>query len=237
MGKKRYYAIKKGQHPITKEPVENVVLDLPWSEVELYIKGVPGAVFKGFKTRKEAEVFLAGGAVDEVKAVNPDTLMCYVDGSFNKRIPNYGYGLVCVRQGEIVHMDYGLGKNGDAVEMFQIAGELLGAMKALVYAKKIGARHVVIYHDYEGVGKHATGDWKRKTHHSKVYHEWMQKFFRVNPDIRVEFQKVPAHSGVEFNEIADGLAKMAVGLEPEKNFDELLSKYGVRVEGGKAIPI
>lgn len=42
---------------------------------------------------------------------------------------------------------------------------------------------------------------------------------------------------MEFNEIADGLAKMAVGLEPEKNFDELLSKYGVRVEGGKAIPI
>lgn len=222
--------IKKGQHPETKEPVENIILELPWSEVEPYIKGVPGAIFKGFRTRSAAEEFLGESTISESKEVNSDTLMCYVDGSFNKKLLNYGYGLVCIKQGEVTYVDFGAGKNSQAVEMYQIAGELLGAMKALVHARKNNEKHVVIYHDYEGVGKHATGEWKRKTHHSKIYHEWMQKFFQNNPNIRVEFQKVPAHSGVEFNEIADGLAKLAVGLEPEKNFDKLLEKYGVQID-------
>lgn len=38
------------------------------------------------------------------------------------------------------------------------------------------------------------------------------KLFKENPEIKVAFSKVEAHTGNDFNEIADGLAKLAVGF-------------------------
>jgi|HigsolmetaAR206D_1030411.scaffolds.fasta_scaffold00120_28 viroplasmin and RNaseH domain-containing protein len=224
---KKVYAIKKGMDPQTGNPVENLILEKPWSEGEPFIKGVAGAVYKGFKTREEAERYLAlneGGNISGTE-LEPETLHCFVDGSYNKAIQNYGFGLVCVKDGKVVHTDRGSGKNPEAVEMFQVGGELLGAMQALLYAKKAGETHVVIHHDYEGVGKHATGEWGRKTAYSKTYYDWMQRFFRENPTMRVEFRKVTAHTGNEFNELADGYAKLAVGLEPAPVFFRMAVKH------------
>lgn len=224
---KKVYVIKKGADPKTGDPVENLILEKPWSEVEPFVKGVAGAIYKGFKTREEAECYLSlnGGEGDSETGLEPEALHCFVDGSYNKEIQNYGYGLVCVKDGKVVHTDRGVGKNSLAAGMLQVGGELLGAMKALLYAKKTGESFVVIHHDYEGVGKHATGEWSRKTDHSKTYYEWMQRFFRENPTIRVKFRKVTAHSGNDFNELADGYAKLAVWLKPAPVFYRMAEKH------------
>jgi ribonuclease H-related protein len=55
----------------------------------------------------------------------------------------------------------------------------------------------------------------------------MQSFFHNNPQIHVSFCKVEAHSGDDFNELADGLAKKAVGLQPNPIFFKTLKKYGI----------
>lgn len=219
----KFYAIKKGQHPKTKQPVENLILELPWSEVEPYVKGVQGAIFKGFKTKEDAEAYLTNSN----KKMDPNALHCYVDGSYHESAANYGYGLVCVKNGKLVHTEWGTGNNKDAIEMYQVAGELLGAIKALLYAKKQKVRNVVICHDYEGTRRHATGEWKRKNEHSKTYYDWMQNFFEKNPEIKVDFQKVDAHTGDDFNEIADGLAKLAVGIKPNQIFYRMVDKHGI----------
>lgn len=229
---KKVYAIKKGVHPTTGKEVKNIILDKSWAEVEQYIKGVQGALFKSFKSKKEAEAYLKDKSSDkeekdELSSLShkKDVLYCYVDGSYNKDIPNYGYGLVSVVNGWVKHTDKGAGTNSSAIEMFQVGGELLGAMKALMYAKNNNHRHVVIYHDYLGVGKHATGEWKRKTAFSKVYYEWMQNFFQSNPKIKIEFKKVKAHVGDDFNELADGLAKLSVAIKPAPVFYEMVDKH------------
>lgn len=157
-----------------------------------------------------------------------DVLHCYVDGSFNKEIPNYSYGLVCVKNGQILHLDKGMGNNLKAIEMQQIGGELLGAMKALLYAKKQGYRELVIFHDYKGVCYHAIGYWKRDNYFSETYYQWMQDYFKNNPNMIVHFCKVDAHSGDDFNELADGLAKTSVGLRPDPIYFKILSKYSVK---------
>lgn len=142
-------------------------------------------------------------------------LCCYVDGSFNDKISNYGYGLLCVYNGAIVHYAGGIGKNEAATSMRQIAGELLGAMHGLQFARRNGYSNVVIFHDYVGVAYHATGFWKRKQAFSVLYYDWMQNFFKENPSIKVDFQKVEAHTGHLYNELADVLAKRAIGLSPD----------------------
>lgn len=227
LAKKNFYAVKYGVDPVSHQPVLNLILK-SWPETERLIKGVPGAIYSGFITEQEAIDYL--GTEDPLKNKSErnyplDGLHCYVDGSFNENLNNYSFALVCVQNGEVLDVDYGLGTNPKAVSMRQIGGELLGAIKALLYAEKTRAKEVVIFHDYKGVAYHATGYWKRDNAFSEDYYNWMQNFFRKFPDIKVHFVKVDAHTGDEFNEIADGLAKKALGIEPNKVFFKILEKH------------
>lgn len=230
MAKKKFYAIKKGEHPQTKTPVENLIFDT-WAEAEKYIKGVKGAEYKSFPTKEQAEGYLSTSDPllnKSEKAYNPNALHCYVDGSFNEEIPNYSFGLVCVQHGVVKHMDKGAGSNSEAIEMRQIGGELLGAMKGLLWAKKHGYKDVVIFHDYKGVCYHATGYWKRDNPFSETYYQWMQKFMKDNPQMNIAFCKVDAHTGDDFNELADGLAKEGCGLQPNPIYFKTLTRLGLQ---------
>lgn len=237
--KKNFFGIRKGKDPETGNEILNQVIDGNWDVAKHYVLGVAGAEYSGFATKEEAEEYVGLCEKvnnDEINRSNTaashkiDTLYCYVDGSFNQDISNYGYGLVIVKNGQIVHFDKGEGKNKDAVEMRQIGGELLGAMKGLLYAKHNNESDVVIFHDYKGVGLHATGEWKPKKEFSKVYHQWMQNFFKEHPNIHVYFEKVDAHTGDDFNEIADGLAKLSVGLKPNAIFYKMVEKHKLKLD-------
>ncbi|MFF2532309.1 viroplasmin family protein [Brevibacillus sp. NPDC058079] len=228
---KKLYAIKYGQDPVTKKSIGGIILS-SWAEAEPIIKGVKGAEYKSFTNRPEAEAYLQGesSSVAVNLEMQPDVLYCYVDGSFNKDIPNYSFGLCCVLNQKVIHTDNGIGKNPDAIEMQQVGGELLGAITALLYAKSHSLNKVVILHDYNGVANHATGTWKRVNDFSKTYYDWMQNFFKNNPGMTVNFMKVTAHAGNDFNEIADGLAKLAVGIKPDPIFYRMLEKHAVTIE-------
>lgn len=235
MAKKNVFGIIKGRDPKTGEEIRNKIIEATWDIAKDYVIGVHGAIYKGFTKKEEAESYIkADGSTATKEDVSPtsishkqDVLYCYVDGSYNGNIPNYGYGLVCVKDRKVIKVDYGVGANEKAIEMLQVGGELLGAMQALLYAKYHKHSKVVIYHDYLGVGHHATGVWKRKTEFSKVYYEWMQRFFKNNPEIEVDFKKVDAHTGDDFNELADGFAKISVGIKPNPIFFQMVEKHNV----------
>jgi ribonuclease H-related protein len=233
--RKSFYAVRQGRNPVTGETIHDRILT-SWEETSRLVFGVPGAQYAGFGSEAEARRWLLGEADDSSLSMNtepPDVLLCYVDGSFNDAIPNYGYGLVCVCQDRIVHASGGAGKNQEAVSMRQIAGELLGAMQALRVALKGGYREVVIHHDYMGVAHHATGAWKRTNPFSTTYYDWMQGFFAANRDLVVSFRKVAAHSGDLYNEMADVLAKRSVGMTPEPKWLEKAQALGIVREPGE----
>lgn len=229
--KGKFYAIKSGQDPATKTSVGGLILT-SWEEAQPYVTGVAGVEYKSFTSEEDAKAYLQGesGEVVTTLEMQPGVLYAYVDGSFNADIPNYSFGLCCVLNDIVIHMDKGLGKNTDAIEMQQIGGELLGAINSLLFAKKNGHQKIVILHDYLGVANHATGEWKRTNAFSKTYHEWMQNFFKSHPGIKVKFMKVDAHTGNDFNEIADGLAKIAAGIKPNPIFYRMLEKHNLTVE-------
>nr|WP_254914821.1 RNase H family protein [Bacillus thuringiensis] len=55
----------------------------------------------------------------------------------------------------------------------------------------------------------ATKAWRAKTTQTQEYQDFMQKYMR---NIEIQFVKVKAHSGNEYNDLADRLAKYATNL-------------------------
>lgn len=142
-------------------------------------------------------------AKEEHEIDSPAT--AYVDGSYNAKTNTYGYGVVLMYKKDKFTFN-GSGNNKDTAKIRNVAGELLGAMSAIKKAKDIGAKEVIICHDYEGISKWVTGEWGAKNKYTKGYRNYVK-----NCGIKIRFQKIKAHSGEQFNELADKLAKKAVG--------------------------
>lgn len=196
-----YYAVKKGR----KRGIYST-----WSECEAQVKGYSGAVFKKFSTYEEALKFI--DEVEEpledvhVSSLKENEMIAYVDGSFDKDSGSYSYGIVLFTKdgkSEISSME----KDEKMKDMRNVAGEIRGAMVAMDKALKSGKDILYLYYDYIGIEKWAVGEWKANKYGTKMYKSYYDS---IKDKLRVVFKKVTAHSGNEYNEEADRLAKKAL---------------------------
>lgn len=104
----------------------------------------------------------------------------------------------------------GKGNDEDYVTMRNVAGEILGSTKAIEYAIAHGYKAIYIYYDYEGIEKWADGLWKANKIGTQKYQQYIKE---AREHIEIDFIKVLAHSGDFYNEMADQLAKKAVGIK------------------------
>ena len=195
---KKVYAVKNGK---------KTGIFYNWDEVKELMSGFSGAEYKGFKTLKEAEAYLYGEETEQLAFESENTLVAYVDGSFDSEKMKYSFGVVLIKDGKVIETISQVGESDEVASMRNVAGELSGAMTAIRYASRNGYEKIKIYHDYEGIGKWARGEWKTNLSCTVSYKEYCEK---MSKKIQLEFIKVPAHSGVEYNEMADKLAKEAL---------------------------
>ncbi|MWK60533.1 hypothetical protein GO594_31675, partial [Pseudomonas otitidis] len=94
-------------------------------------------------------------------------------------------------------------------DMNNVAG-IKAAEIAMQYCIDNQIKSLKIYHDYEGIAKWCTGEWKAKKTGTQEYKNF---FDSLKGKLNVEFIKVKGHSGDEFNDLADRLAKEAFNLE------------------------
>lgn len=216
MGK--YYAVRHGKQTGIVES---------WDECKALVHGVAGAEYKSFKTRDEAQRYMEGtssesrpektekkveqeiGTQEEV-AVCPDddTMVAYIDGSYNTKTKVYGYGAVIFYRHEKVARK-GSDSRPEYAEMRNVSGELIAAGKVIELALKIGVRRLDLYYDYEGIEKWPTRKWKANKDFTQRYAVYVR---RAMASLDIRFFKVEAHTGDRYNEEADQLAKQAVGL-------------------------
>lgn len=219
MAKKKFYGVKSGVTPGVYED---------WDSCKKQVDGFSGAEYKSFPTRKDAEAFVNGEkTTQEPKAqetkvptmvsVTSDKPYAFVDGSFNEAAGVYGYGgFLCV--GDTKYPLMGAGCKSDMVSMRNVAGEVSGAMAAVKKAEELGLREMTMFYDYMGIEKWATKSWKTNKSATQDYANFMNP---ENRSVQIEFQHVKGHSGVEGNEMADVMAKTAVGIPLTKKQQEL----------------
>ena len=149
----------------------------------------------------------AGMAADEMEGVDRYSINAYTDGSYDALTKAFSCGVVLLTPNGRFFMNEKYSANDNNTETRNVAGELKGAELAIRYAMLNGYRRVRIYHDYEGVAAWAAGEWQAKSEVAKVYVDFIGK---ASSKIEIQFQKVAAHTGNKYNEIADKLAKSAL---------------------------
>lgn len=197
---KFYYAVKTGNAPGVYET---------WGECEAQVKGFSGAKYKKFSTYEEALDFIEDKGdflrPDE-NNLKDDEIIAYVDGSFCLDTRTYSYGVVIITK-EGKETFSGREDDEDLALMRNVSGEIKGAMVAMDIALNRGKKILYLYFDYTGIEHWAKGDWKTNKEGTKVYKEYYDS---IKDKLQVVFVKVRAHSGVEYNEEADRLAKEAI---------------------------
>ena len=87
-----------------------------WSACEPLVKGSPGAIYKSFPTRQEAEAFVGGECVtEESKHTDENIVYAFVDGSYNSATQVYGYGGFLMDHGERYVLQGHGDRSGDGI--------------------------------------------------------------------------------------------------------------------------
>lgn len=177
-----------------------------WEECRASVSGYSGAEYKSFPTLEQAREYL--GNPSDGKIQKDNYVPIYVDGSFNSTTGEFSYGMVVILEKEMLTF---CGKYDDKelAAMHNVAGEIKGAEAAMRYAMEHEIPKIAIYHDYEGIAKWCLGLWKTNKEGTKAYKAFYQE---ASKKITIKFVKVAGHSGDTYNEMADRLAREALGL-------------------------
>ena len=220
MAQNKIYEVAKGKNP---------GVYASWDECKEQVNGYPGAIYRSFSgvdAFEEAEQYLEDFDTQEdsrkdivgdaqlsiaeleAKYSTPKVAISFVDGSFYEPLNRYSFGGLLIHNG-ITEEFSDSGNDEDLVSMRNVAGEILGATKAMELAIENNIEELNIFYDYEGIEKWCTGAWKTNKEGTRCYKEYYDS---IKDKLKVNFVKVKGHTGVELNERVDKLAKAALGL-------------------------
>ena len=137
-----------------------------------------------------------------------DLLIAFVDGSYLPMYPNkVGSGIVLINSDSTIE-EYSICKEDkELAQMRNVGGELRSAMFSMQMTIEKGYKDLIIYYDYEGIEKWANKTWRAKNKYTQAYRNFVDEMRNY---INIEFHKVQAHNGDEYNELADKLAKNSI---------------------------
>ena len=193
----KYYAVKKGRNP---------GIYTSWDSCLEEVKGYSGAIYKSFKSLEDANEFMTGEK-EEIE-IDKNSVVAYVDGSYNHDLKVYGSGLVYIADGNETELFKSF-DDGYHVHR-NVAGEVKAAELAIAKAIADKKNQIIIYHDYQGISSWADGSWKTNNELTKSYKKYIDDAKSL---IEINFVKVKGHSNDKYNDRADFLAKQAVGIE------------------------
>ena len=224
MAKKKFYAVKQGR---------KTGMFLTWDDCKKQVMGYPGAIYKSFGTREEAEAYLGvtgaqtgqkNGTVDATertagitrsvssgnnKSENTENAVeIYVDGSYHAATKEFSYGMVVLVDGKEEKFSQKM-TDPELAQMRNVAGEIKGSEAAMQYALDHKIPSIIICHDYQGIASWCNGDWKANKPGTIAYRDFYREASRK---IKIQFRKVKGHSNDKYNDMVDQLAKEALGI-------------------------
>lgn len=198
----KFYAVKIGNQPGVYEN---------WEECQKAVAKFPKADFKSFLTREEAQAYIDGKDLfKEVinKDLDNDFIVAFTDGSYEEKLKKYSYGVLIISKDFKEYELCGSGETPNLLKSRNVAGEVFGVINALDWAISNNHSKIKIYHDYEGLSKWYSGEWKGDSEIAKFYLERCERKYK--DIIEVVFEKVKGHSNNIYNDKVDKLAKSAL---------------------------
>lgn len=192
----KYYAVRKGKTP---------GIFLTWEDCKAQVHGFKGAEYKAFKSILDAEKYLL--QKEEAPLIEEGVVIAYVDGSFREKEKAYGAGVVYMTDGrkDEFYQRY----EDKYISHRNVAGEVKASELAIKKAIEEKKEKIYIYHDYQGISSWAKGEWKTNNDLTKSYKAFIDQ---ASQKIQINFVKVKGHSNDKYNDLADKLAKKAVGI-------------------------
>lgn len=195
MAKKKFYAVRQGR---------KTGMFFTWDECKKQVMGYPGAIYKSFGTKEEAEEYLGIGSAEK----EHDGVEIYVDGSYHAATGEFSYGMVVLIDGKEEKFSQKM-TDPELAQMRNVAGEIKGSEAAMQYAIDHEIPSIIIYHDYQGIASWCNGDWKANKPGTIAYREFYKK---ASGKVKIQFRKVKGHSNDRYNDMVDHLAKEALGI-------------------------
>ena len=195
----KYYVVRVGKRPGIYDT---------WVECKEQVEGFEGAEYKSFSNYLDATHYFYENQIVETK-VNVTGPVAYVDGSYKEETDEYSFGVVFLIDGQEFHFKKSF-PSDELSSMRNVAGEIKAAGFIILYCLNRGIKKLTIYHDYEGISKWYQNEWKANLFGTKKYQEFANE---VRGQIDVNFIKVKSHSNNHYNDLADKLAKEALGIK------------------------
>lgn len=226
MASKKYYAIASGRKPGIYDN---------WSAAQAQVTGYPGAKFKGFPTREEAEAWLKNPIYSQSSAGKksmPRTaasvtspkigeVTIYTDGGARYNPGPGGYGIVQIYNGQRKELSGGF--NLTTNNRMELMGCIV-ALRELEHRDKPVTLYTDSSYVVNGIVKGWAKSWRRNG--------WVKSDRKpaINPDLWAElldlvedlditFKWVKGHAGNPMNERCDELAVASAGQDglPDDN--------------------
>ena len=175
-----------------------------WDEAKEQMKLYTKVKQKSFSTLEEAEAFINGVEISD----NIDEPKCYIDGSFDVKTNRYSFGGVLIIDG-FEHEFKKSFEPDDYSQYRNVAGEIRGAGYIINYCVKKGIKRLHLFYDYKGIECWYLRMWKANT---KIALNYQMFADSVRDKIEVVFHKVKSHTNDKYNDLADQLAKEALGI-------------------------
>lgn len=191
----KYYAVKKG--------LKTGIFD-SWEETKEYVLNYNGAIYKSFSTKEDALNYLN----DEIKEISYAIPTCYIDGSYDIKTKAYSFGGVLLIDDKELHFKKKYVE--DEFSQFRnVAGEIKGAAFIINYLLKHDVHELNLMYDYEGIEAWWTNRWQASSKIAILYQKFRNKVYN---DIKINFYKIKSHTNNKYNDLADKLAKEALGI-------------------------
>lgn len=232
MGKSKFYAVIVGK----KTGIYGT-----WDECKAQTEGVSGAKYKSFSSLEEAERYMSETNNDNsdvedtmalskddlnsqvekaIAALNKNEVIAFVDGSYDVTQKKSAFGAIIFSHGgnrDVLYKAFTEDLGKKFISLRNVAAELEAVKESINWALQYNKSKISIYYDYEGIEKWTDAQWKANNTITKEYVRFIQEKRAL---LQIEFIKVPAHSGVQFNEDVDAIARNALLAEGHKTYND-----------------
>src|SRR5690625_2536689 len=136
--KRKFYVVRKGR----KKGIY-----FSWSECQKQVHGYSGAEFKSFDNYPDAQKYLDGGVKIIQNTKELEGLVAYVDGSYNEKTIEAGFGCVLLEKNEIVEELLGSLELNRSENSRNVEGELQAAVESVQWAIENNYEKITIVYD------------------------------------------------------------------------------------------